>query len=338
MANSEHLTILKEGVEVWNQWREENPTVKPDFWTAELRDAQLERANLSGADLSLADLDQANLYMADLIEANLQGATLRRANLREANLRMANLQETHLRQANLSGASLEQADFRGASVAYTTFAEVNLNGVNGLDYVVHRGPSSIGIDTIYKSNGNISQTFLRGAGVPDVFITYMKALNFTGIEFYSLFISYSTQDQEFAERIHADLQSRGVRCWFAPLQLRGGDWLDGQLEGAIRAYDKLLLIISETSMASDWVKWEISNALTREEKEGKRVLFPIRLCSYEKLDEWKCSGRYPGSDLAPAIRRYFIPDFSNWKNHDSYKRQLNNVIDALQGKSAASSV
>jgi len=39
------------------------------------------------------------------------------------------------------------------------------------------------------------------------------------IQFYSCFISYSTKDQVFAERLHADLQNKGVRCWFAPHDL-----------------------------------------------------------------------------------------------------------------------
>ena len=42
------------------------------------------------------------------------------------------------------------------------------------------------------------------------------------IEFYSCFISYSTHDQEFAERLHADLQAKGVRCWFAPHDIKAG--------------------------------------------------------------------------------------------------------------------
>jgi hypothetical protein len=37
---------------------------------------------------------------------------------------------------------------------------------------------------------------------------------------YSCFISYSAKDQEFAERLHADLQNKGVRCWFAPHDLK----------------------------------------------------------------------------------------------------------------------
>jgi hypothetical protein len=61
---------------------------------ADLREANLYRANLSGADLRWA-----YLYRADLREANLSGANLRRAYLREADLREANLSGANLRRA-----------------------------------------------------------------------------------------------------------------------------------------------------------------------------------------------------------------------------------------------
>ena len=31
MANPEHLAILKQGVKVWNQWRNENSEIEPDL-------------------------------------------------------------------------------------------------------------------------------------------------------------------------------------------------------------------------------------------------------------------------------------------------------------------
>ena len=48
--------------------------------------------------------------------------------------------------------------------------------VRGLETVHHDGPSTIGIDTLYCSNGQIPEVFLRGAGVPDDMITYSKSL------------------------------------------------------------------------------------------------------------------------------------------------------------------
>ncbi len=98
------------------------------------------------------------------------------------------------------------------------------------------GPSTIGIDTIYRSQGKIPEVFLRGAGVPDVFLTYIGSLVGQPIQFYSCFISYSTVNQDLAERVHADLQSKGVRCWFAPEDLKIGDDLRPTFDVAIRRH------------------------------------------------------------------------------------------------------
>jgi hypothetical protein len=88
--------------------------------------------------------------------------------------------------------------------------------VRGLDTVQHSRPSTIGIDTLYRSGGKIPEVFLRGCGVPENFITFAKSLVNNPIEFYSCFISYSSRNQDFAERLYADLQSKGVRCWMLP--------------------------------------------------------------------------------------------------------------------------
>ena len=48
MANSDHLAILKKGVEVWNEWREENPLIRPDLVGADIR----------GMDFSKPEIDQ----------------------------------------------------------------------------------------------------------------------------------------------------------------------------------------------------------------------------------------------------------------------------------------
>jgi hypothetical protein len=62
--------------------------------------------------------------------------------------------------------------------------------VRGLDTLEHNGPSTIGIDTLYSSQGNIPAVFLRGAGVPEDFITYIRSLVGRPFAFYSCFISY----------------------------------------------------------------------------------------------------------------------------------------------------
>jgi hypothetical protein len=152
------------------------------------------------------------------------------------------------------------------------------------------------------------------------------------IEFYSCFISYSTKDQEFAERLHADLQAKGVRCWFAPEEMKGGRKLHEQIDEAIRLHDKLLLILSEHSMSSNWVKTEIANAREREKREGKQLLFPITLVPFEAIKQWKLFDADIGIDSAREIREYFIPDFSNWKNHDSYQTAFQRLVKDLKAR------
>ena len=147
---------------------------------------------------------------------------------------------------------------------------------------------------------------------------------------YSCFISYSSRDQEFANRLYADLQNNEVRCWFAPHDIRGGRKLHEQIDEAIRLNDRLLLILSEHSMNSEWVKTEIANARQCEVREKRQALFPITLVPFEKISDWKCFDADTGKDSAREIREYFIPDFSNWKDHDSYQSAFQRLVRDLK--------
>lgn len=354
MANPEHVAILKQGVEVWNEWRKENPDVTPELCDAnlagaamagvDLRRSNLQCANLNGAHLGeahffMANLSKAKLNGADLGEANLGAADLVRADLSAAKLWMAVLAgadlsgaclcKANLQWANLDGATVSGADFTESTMWGTHVADLDLSEAVGLDTVVHKRPSTVGIDTVYRSQGNIDTIFLRGCGVPDDMIAYIKSIA-GAIQFYSCFISYSTKDQAFADRLYADLQARGVRCWFAPHDIAAGKKIHEQLDEAIRMHDKLLLILSEHSMASDWVQTEIAKARKREASEGKRMLFPVALVPYEAIKEWECFDADRGKDSAREVREYFIPDFSNWKDHDSYQKALQELERGLK--------
>src|SRR6266567_1629225 len=156
-----------------------------------------------------------------------------------ANLKDANLSGATLNGADFRGADLSGADFSNAYVLLTIFAEVDLSTVKGLDSINHFGPSTIGIDTIYISQGNISEAFLKGAGVDDTLIAYIRSLIGKPIEYYSCFISYSSKDEAFANRLYADLQNNNVRCWFAPEDMKIGDKIRPRIDESIHIYDKL---------------------------------------------------------------------------------------------------
>lgn len=173
--------------------------------------------------------------------------------------------------------------------------------------------------------------FLRGCGLPDIFIDYIPGLFYDNpIQRYSVFISYSHQDKPFAKRLHDVLQGKGVRCWYAPEDIQGGKKLHEQIDEAIRVYDKLLLVLSGHSMNSEWVKTEIANARRREVTQNKRILFPIRLVDFKAIRNWTCFDADTGKDSAREIREYFISDFSNWKDHDSFEQAFARLLRDLK--------
>ena len=123
MPNTEHLTRLKQGVEAWNQWREENPDIQPDLRRADLRHVH----NLSLRNLSRVDLTGAYLSHVELIQVNLAGASLSGADLIMANLIGADLTEADLSAANLWGAGLEEAKLIGAVLIGANLSMANLS-------------------------------------------------------------------------------------------------------------------------------------------------------------------------------------------------------------------
>ena len=326
MANPEHLEILKRGVEAWNKWRGENPDIRPDLRGANLRKANLNEAKLYSADLSEANLINAYLVSTHLVSAKLVGAELDGVELLSVDLSEADLSRSSLLYTSFSGTHCQNTDFTGAKLWHTIFDDTDLSLAKGLDAVCHRGPSIIGIDTLYISGGNIPESFLRGCGVPDTLITFARSLVGTAIDFYSCFISYSSKNHDFANRLYADLQSSGVRCWFAPEDLKIGDRFQERIEESIRVYDKLLIILSEESISSRWVEREVNAAFENEEKQNKTVLFPVR------LDEavMDCDKAW----AADVRRSRHIGDFTGWKDNDAYQKAFNRLLRDLKAEEA----
>jgi uncharacterized protein YjbI with pentapeptide repeats len=356
MANPEHLQILKQGVEVWNTWREQNRSIRPDLADAPLARAELQGVNLveaelHGADLHSADFGEGNLRGANLTAADLAYSTLYRVNLARADLARAHLINTNLANANLTDAflngahlattnlagahlagvhllmayllnpNMRGADVSGAYLNETVFSDINLTTVRGLETCIHFGPSILDHRTLARS-GPLPLAFLRGCGLPDALIEYLPSLLGEPFQFYSCFISYASKDHAFAERLYADLQNKGVRCWFAPEDMKIGDRIRPCIDETIHIYDKLLLVLSKTSVASQWVEQEVETALARERQQGTTILFPVRIDNTVMTLEtgW------------PALIRNTrnIGDFRRWKTHDVYQKAFDRLLRDLK--------
>lgn len=335
-----------QGSYVWNRWRKQQSwnvqqidlnNVKLNnvdlsnayLMNTSLIEANLSHANLFGANLSHAMLNHADLRSADLRYANLSHANLRDAILSDAALRSvdlsnADLSDADLRDVNLSGANLRSANLRGARVGLTIFSHMDLRNVNGLAEIDHLASSQIDLHTVQLPQDGSVLHFLRGCGVPDEWIDYYRATMMHPIQYYSCFISYSSHDDTFAHRIHADLQAHGVRCWFAPEDMKIGNKLRPSIDEAIHLQDKLLLILSEHSLASSWVEVEVEAALEKEQRQGREVLFPV--C----IDE---SVMQTSQAWAKQLRRSrHIGDFTHWTDPQAYSQTFDRLLRDLKAE------
>jgi hypothetical protein len=342
MADVEHLSILARGRPAWLQWRAEHPEVVPDLERADLSGADLGSINLSGANLVEANLAGANLVKADLVRANLlranlsdallaganlgsailgwtnlSRATLWMANLGGANLIKADLSETDLGRANLAGSIVAGISLRGARLQDTVLTDLDLGRAEHLISCRHEGPSSIDHRTLERS-GTLPLSFLRGCGLSESYIESLPGLLNGGPAYEPCFIRATAEDRVFAERLWADLQHEGVRCWSDADPPRRG----ATVRRAIGHQARVLLVLSESSVKSDWIEAEVEQILGEEHRTHRMVLVPVRVDDAFST----CAASW----VERAWEHRPIRDFSEWQDRMAYRGALSRLLCDLE--------
>ena len=129
-----------------------------------------------------------------------------------------------------------------------------------------------------------------------------------------IFISYSTKDAEFAEKLERRLQASGLNVFRDVHDVVAGR-LDKQLKESIDKTDALLLIFSKHSAGSDWVEWEVQTARDRERRDDIDLLCPISLDDAWRKASWS-------GPLMHQIKDYAILDFSKARHFDKMFERL----------------
>jgi uncharacterized protein YjbI with pentapeptide repeats len=275
---------------------------RADLSRSLLNGANLRGANLSGADLHGADLDRAILSDANLTGADLSGANLGRvslvgANLTDANLTNANLNRAALTRATLNNAELAGADFyeavfnkailvgtkfAGSIVGYTVFENCDLSGALGLDQVRHDAPSTIGMDTFFRSGGGIPEAFLQGSGAPESILAVQRSMQGRPGLGNDCFISCAAADVPFALQLQHDLRPLGVRSWVFAENFRGNPLVERhstsdqeEVERHVRPYDRLVVVCSAAGLDSETVRNDITQAQEQQKSRNQWRLFLV---------------------------------------------------------------
>jgi len=93
----------------------------------------------------------------------------------------------------------------------------------------------------------------------------------------SVFLSHSHKDKSIVQRICRDLRARGITVWLDSAEMSVGDSLIRKISQAVKETDFVAAIISNSSVTSEWVLTELSQAMNKEINQKKVVILPIRI-------------------------------------------------------------
>lgn len=355
--------ILAKGAKYWNLWRAKNDyerlllqgleIIEQDTYEIEIFGSYGDDPIGSGGDLLFVEhgLDLSN---CDLKGANFSGTSFTKAIFTNSDLTNVNFSSCKINDAKFDNAILNFACFDSAKIANTTFNSSDLSHssfkFSSISSSVNMRESRLDYCNFFQSDVDISIILWAKSFIKTIFSKRKFILKLENraarlpaekkviekmhhdLEFYddtstlysTCFISYSTKDEEFANRIYTDLVLYGVKCWFAPKSMVIGDKIRPTIFDAIKDHSKLLLILSNSSINSPWVENEVEAAIEIENRANKNLLFPIKIDNeiFETNQAW-----------ANVIRRQrHIGDFCKWELHHEYYNSLRQLLSSLEIK------
>ena len=142
--------------------------------------------------------------------------------------------------------------------------------------------------------------------------------------FDTYFVSGAAEDETFCRRLCTRLREVRLRAWpaleHAPVAGIGR---------GLASADKLIVVLSEATLGQEWLVTEVCQVRQREQEQDRRIIFPVRMVSLERIRSWSCVDPETEEDVAAVLQQYFIPDFTNWQNdgpfHSAWQRLLSDL-------------
>jgi len=131
---------------------------------------------------------------------------------------------------------------------------------------------------------------------------------------HDVFISYSSNDKVAANAICHNLEQNGIRCWIAPRDIPPGEEYGDLIDEAIKQSFVVVVIFSEKSAISPWVKGELNIAF-----EEQKTIIPFR------IDNTPLTGQ----SRVMLNQRHWIDAYPNYEKKIS---ELTNAVIKSLGK------
>jgi len=94
---------------------------------------------------------------------------------------------------------------------------------------------------------------------------------------YDVFLSHSAKDKVVVRELAERLRSEGLKVWFDEWEIRPGDSIPAAIERGLEQTQTMVLCMSKSGFASDWVNLERQTALFRDPTNARRRFIPVRL-------------------------------------------------------------
>lgn len=91
---------------------------------------------------------------------------------------------------------------------------------------------------------------------------------------FHVFISYSHHDRDFVDQLTQGLKSEGITVWSDQSIQPGSDWIE-EIEEGLEQSRHILLIVSQASLNSPSINFEIGLALGKASKSPDTFVIPV---------------------------------------------------------------
>jgi hypothetical protein len=125
-----------------------------------------------------------------------------------------------------------------------------------------------------------------------------------------VFLSHSSNNTPVAKSVGETLRSHGVPVWFSLTNIMTAQQWQDEIGKALRRCDWFMVLLSNDSVNSKWVRLELQYALNHSQYDNHIIPVKIEFCEYEELS-WTL-GVFQMVDLSNSKEEAFSQILRSW--------------------------